>query len=216
MRVFIAEDQLLVRRGIEQLLVSHGLEIAGTAASAGGLVDEIIASGADLALLDIRMPPTQRDEGVRCGVELRARIRGFPVVVLSQYVEQLYFGELLASGSGDGGIGYLLKDRVFDDARFVAALRAVGAGETVVDPEVVARLERRRPKAGPLATLTDREYDTLGHMAAGRSNGEIAERMFVTEKAVAKHIGAIFGKLALGDEPASARRVQAVLAYLRT
>jgi DNA-binding NarL/FixJ family response regulator len=213
MRVFIAEDQMLVRRGIEQTLLAHGESIAGTADEATGLEDAILSSGADLALLDIRMPPTHTDEGIRVGVELRRRSPGFPVVVLSQYVEQLYFDELLAHG--DGGVGYLLKDRVFDDVRFVAALRAVASGETIVDSEVTARLEQRRPTSGPLAELTAREYAALGHMATGRSNAEIAERMFITEKAVAKHINGIFAKLGLGENANSSRRVRAVLTYLR-
>ncbi|WP_345639304.1 response regulator transcription factor [Rugosimonospora acidiphila] len=212
MRVFIAEDQMLVRRGIEQILLAHGVSIAGTAREATGLEDVILGSGAELALLDIRMPPTHTDEGIRAGVELRRRYPGFPVVVLSQYVEQLYFDELLAHG--DGGVGYLLKDRVFDDVRFVATLRAVASGETIVDPEVVARLENR-PTSGPLAELTPREYATLGHMATGSSNAEIAERMFITEKAVARHINSIFAKLGLGENANSSRRVRAVLTYLR-
>jgi DNA-binding NarL/FixJ family response regulator len=213
MRVFIAEDQMLVRRGIEQILLAHGVSIAGTAGEATGLEDAILSSGADLALLDIRMPPTQTDEGIRAGVELRRRSPGFPVVVLSQYVEQLYFDELLAHG--EGGVGYLLKDRVFDDGRFVAALRAVASGETIVDSEVVARLEQRCPTSGPLAELTPREYATLGHMATGSSNAEIAERMSITEKAVAKHINGIFAKLGLGENASSSRRIRAVLTYLR-
>ncbi|MDJ1370601.1 response regulator transcription factor [Gulosibacter molinativorax] len=213
MRVFIAEDQLLIRRGIEQLLRSHGIEVVGTAESAEGLEDAVLASGATLALFDIRMPPTQTDEGIRVGVELRRRSPGFPVVVLSQYVEQLYFNELLADDRD--AVGYLLKDRVFDDRRFVGILRAVEAGDTAVDPEVVARLESRRPASGRLAELTDREYEVLGHMASGSANLEIAERLFVTEKAVAKHINAIFAKLGLSDHSVSSRRVEAVLTYLR-
>lgn len=204
---------MLVRRGIEQMLLAHGATIAGTAGEAIDLEDAILRSGADLALLDIRLPPTHTDEGIRAGVELRRRSPGFPVVILSQYVERLYFDELLADGRGSAG--YLLKDRVFDGERFVGALRAVAAGETVVDPEVVARLEERRPSSGPLAELTPREYETLGHMATGISNTEIAERMFVTEKAVARHINSIFAKLGLSEDANSSRRVRAVLTYLR-
>jgi DNA-binding NarL/FixJ family response regulator len=204
---------MLIRRGVEQLLLANGATIAGTAGDATGLVDAILRSGADLALLDIRLPPSHTDEGIRAGVELRRRSPGFPVVILSQYVERLYFDELLADGRGSAG--YLLKDRVFDGARFVGTLRAVAAGETVVDPEVVARLEQRRPSSGALATLTPREYDTLGYMATGISNTEIAERMFVTEKAVARHINSIFGKLGLSEDANSSRRVRAVLIYLR-
>lgn len=213
MHVFLAEDQMLVRRGIEQILVAHGASIAGTAGEATDLEDAILSSGADIALLDIRMPPTRTDEGIRAGLELRRRSPGFPVVILSQYVERLYFDELLAHGGGS--VGYLLKDRVFDDARFVATLRAVASGGTVVDPEVVARLEELRPTSGPLAQLTPREYDTLGHMATGISNTEIAARMFITEKAVARHINGIFAKLGLSEDANSPRRVRAVLIYLR-
>jgi len=195
MRVFIAEDQMLVRRGIEQVLLANGVSIAGTAGEATCLEDIILSSGADLALLDIRMPPTHTDEGIRVGVELRRRAPGF--------------------AHGEGGVGYLLKDRVFDDVRFVGALRAVASGETIVDTEVVARLEKRGATSGPLAELTPREYATLGHMATGISNAEIAERMFITEKAVAKHINGIFAKLGLGENASSSRRVRAVLIYLR-
>lgn len=213
MRVFIAEDQVLVLRGIEQMLTAHGISIAATADNAEGLPAAVLASQADLALLDIRMPPTQTDDGIRVAVELRRRQPGFPVVLLSQYVEQLYFDELLASG--EGGVGYLLKDRVFDDTTFVDALRSVASGDTLVDPEVVDRLTNRLPAHGPLAALTPREYEALGHMATGISNTEIAERMFVTEKAVAKHINGIFAKLGLSETSHSSRRVQAVLTYLR-
>ena len=213
MRVFLAEDQILVRRGIEQVILAHGESVVGTAGEATGLEDAILSSGADLALLDIRMPPTNTDEGIRAGVELRRRSPGFPVVILSQYVEQLYFDELLAQGGGSAG--YLLKDRVFDGRHFVDALRAVASGETVVDPEVVARLEQRRPTSGPLAELTPREYETLGHMATGISNTEIAERMFVTEKAVARHINGIYAKLGMSEDASSSPRVRAVLTYLR-
>jgi DNA-binding NarL/FixJ family response regulator len=211
--VFLAEDQILIRIGIQKLLLANGATIAGTAEDATDLGDAILRSGADLALLDIRMPPTHTDEGIRVGVELRRRSPGFPVVILSQYVERLYFDELIAQGGGSAG--YLLKDRVFDGARFVHALRAVAAGETVVDPEVVARLQKSLPSSGPLTELTPREYDTLGHMATGISNTEIAERMFITEKAVARHINGIFAKLGLSEDASSSRRVRAVLTYLR-
>jgi DNA-binding NarL/FixJ family response regulator len=213
MRVFLAEDQVLIRCGIEQTLVAHGALIAGSATEATGLEDAILASGADLALLDIRMPPTFTDEGIRVGVELRRRSPDFPVVILSQYVEQLYFDELLAHGGSSAG--YLLKDRIFDGEQFVRALRAVASGETVIDPEVVARLEDHRPTSGPLAELTPREYETLGHIATGASNTEIAERMFVTEKAVARHVNGIFAKFGMSEDVGNSRRVRAVLTYLR-
>ena len=213
MRVFIAEDQFLLRQGLEQLLVARGAEVAGTAAEAVGLAATIEASGADLALLDIRMPPTGTDEGLRAALELRSRRPGFPVVLLSQYVEQLYLDELLAAGGW--GVGYLLKDRVFNAAQFFAALETVAAGGTAIDPEVVAHRIRGRREAGPLAALTPRETEVLAAMAEGESNARIAERLVVTEKAVQKHINSIYAKLDLPAEGPAARRVRAVLEFLR-
>lgn len=212
MRVFIAEDQFLLRRGLEDLLAAHGIEVAGSAADASALLEQIAETGATLALLDIRMPPTNTDEGIRAALALRASKPGFPVVLLSQYVEELYLDELLSDDRG--AVGYLLKDRVFDDVQFVATLRAVAAGSTSVDPEVIARLMQRRAVQSTLSRLTPREYEVLSHMAEGESNTRIAERLVVTEKAVAKHINNIFAKLDL-PESSSARRVQAVLAFLR-
>ena len=212
MRIFIAEDQFLLRQGIEGLVTARGLTLAGTAEHGKGLVRAVEDSGADLALLDIRMPPSDTDEGVRAALELRRRRPGFPVVLLSQYVEQLYLDELLASGAG--AVGYLLKDRVFDGSQFVRLLEAVGAGGTVVDPEVVARLRSRQPDSGPLAALTPREYEVLGLMAEGEGNERIAARLVVTDKAVQKHVNGIFAKLALPNSRSNARRVQAVLLYL--
>lgn len=218
MKVFIAEDQFLLRRGLEELVASHGVPVAGSAARAEGLVDAVERSGATLALLDIRMPPTQTDEGLRAALQLRTRRPGFPVVLLSQYVEQLYLEELLGrpgTGAPQGGVGYLLKDRVFDDHQFVDALHTVHAGGTAVDPEVVQTLMRRRAVQEPLDRLTPRESEVLGLMAAGASNTRIADRLVVTEKAVAKHINSIFAKLDLPDDGSNARRVQAVLTFLR-
>ncbi|WP_432560194.1 response regulator transcription factor [Granulicoccus sp. GXG6511] len=213
MRVFIAEDQFLLRRGLEDLLAAHGIDVVGSVADGSEILSGVRAGGADLALLDIRMPPTNTDEGIRAALALRAAQPGFPVVLLSQYVEELYLDELLSDGAG--GVGYLLKDRVFDDVQFVHTLRAVQAGSTSVDPEVIARLMRRRTVQTKLSRLTAREYEVLSHMAEGDSNTQIAEKLFVTEKAVAKHINSMFAKLDLPESNSNARRVLAVLAFLR-
>lgn len=213
MRVFIAEDQFLLRRGLEDLLAAHGIDVVGSVADGSEILSGVRAGGADLALLDIRMPPTNTDEGIRAALALRAAQPGFPVVLLSQYVEELYLDELLSDGAG--GVGYLLKDRVFDDVQFVHTLRAVQAGSTSVDPEVIARLMQRRTVQTKLSRLTAREYEVLSHMAEGDSNTQIAEKLFVTEKAVAKHINSMFAKLDLPESNSNARRVLAVLAFLR-
>lgn len=213
MRVFLAEDQYLLRQGLERLLVSQGVEVVGSVATADEFLAAIGAAPMDLALLDIRMPPTNTDEGIRAALELRRRRRGFPVVLLSQYVEHVYLNELL--GDGAGAIGYLLKDRVFDDVSFVESLRTVAGGGTVVDPEVIVTLMQRQAARGRLSSLTPRETEVLSRMAQGDANTAIAERLVITEKAVQKHINAIFAKLGLAEEPTSARRVLAVLAFLR-
>ena len=214
MQVFVAEDQFLLRQGLVNLLSSNGLTVAGSADSGTGLVDAVVESGAELALLDIRMPPSNTDEGIRAALELRRRRPGFPVVLLSQYVEQLYLDELLADGAT--GVGYLLKDRVFDDISFVASLRTVARGGTAVDPAVVAALMQRRSVATRMERLTPREVEVLSLMAEGHANPTIAQRLFVTDKAVQKHINSIFTKLDLDDATITARRVQAVLTYLRS
>lgn len=213
LRVFVAEDQFLLRQGLENLLTSNGITVVGSVGEAGLIASGVVESGADLALLDIRMPPTNSDEGIRAALELRSLRPGFPVVLLSQYVERLYLDELL--GDRAGGVGYLLKDRVFDDVSFVAALRTVAAGGTAVDPEVIAELLQRRSVHPSLATLTQRETQVLARMAEGDSNSTIAAKLVVTEKAVQKHINSIFSKLGLAGEANSARRVLAVLAFLR-
>lgn len=180
MRVFLAEDQYLLRQGLERLLISQGVEVVGSVATAdeflaavGGSLPPTGLVGAarapmDLALLDIRMPPTNTDEGIRAALELRRRRRGFPVVLLSQYVEHVYLDELL--GDGAGAIGYLLKDRVFDDVSFVESLRTVAAGGTVVDPEVIVTLMQRQAARGRLSSLTPRETEVLSRMAQGDAN----------------------------------------------
>jgi DNA-binding NarL/FixJ family response regulator len=166
-----------------------------------------------VCVVDVRMPPTHRDEGLRAALEARSLVPGLPVVILSQYVEERYAGELLESGPD--GVGYLLKDRVADVGDFVDALRRVAAGGTVLDPEVVAQLLARRRRDDPLETLTPREREVLGLMAEGRSNAHIARSLVVTEGAVEKHVRNIFGKLGLPASDSNHRRVLAVLAYLR-
>lgn len=213
MRVFIAEDQFLLRQSLESLLRANDVTVVGSAADAVGLVDAVSLAAPDLALLDIRMPPTNTDEGIRAALELRRRHPGLSVVLLSQYVEHLYLDELL--GDGRGGVGYLLKDRVFDDVAFVASLNTVASGGMVVDPEVVTTLMQRQVLGNRLSALTAREREVLSRMAEGEANAVIAQRLVVTEKAVQKHINAIFTKLDLTGEATSSRRVLAVLAFLR-
>jgi DNA-binding NarL/FixJ family response regulator len=208
-RLVLAEDHALLRDGLTRILEAHGFEIAAAvddAASLSAALDDPTAEG---AVLDVRLPPTQTDEGLRAAVDVRRRRPGFPVMVLSQYVERIYARELLASG--EGGIGYLLKDRVGDVAEFVDALRRVANGGTVLDPQVVAAVMARQ---APVERLTPRERDVLGLMAEGRSNAAIAEALVVTDKAVAKHTNNIFMKLDLPPAPDDNRRVLAVLAWL--
>ncbi|GIJ00012.1 LuxR family two component transcriptional regulator [Sediminihabitans luteus] len=212
MRVVLAEDQYLLRDGLVRLLDAHGIEVVAAVAHGDEIVPAVVEHAPDLALLDVRLPPSFTDEGLRAALALRAE-RPLPVMILSQYVEQLYVDELLAGGGA--GVGYLLKDRVFDDVQFVGALRTVQAGGTVVDPQVVEALMARRTAQGRLDRLTPREREVLATMAEGDANAAIAARLFVTEKAVAKHINAIFTKLDLPPATSASRRVAAVLTYLR-
>jgi DNA-binding NarL/FixJ family response regulator len=210
-RIVIAEDLYLLREGLVRLLSAHGFEIAAAVASAPELLEALVEQRPDVGIVDVRLPPTHTDDGLRAALQARARVPGLPVLVLSQYVEQLYARELLADRAG--GVGYLLKDRVFNDEAFVAAIRTVAAGGTVLDPEVVGKLMTRR--AEPVAArLTPREREVLALMAEGRSNGAIAQRLFITEKAVSKHAAGIFDKLDLALSDDDNRRVLAVLAYL--
>lgn len=216
MRVLIAEDHALLRDGLTRLLRDHGHEVVAAVDTAEDIVRRGAALRPDLALLDVRLPPTQTDEGVRAALELRERRPEQAVLVLSQYVERTYAAELLADGRG--GVGYLLKDRVAEPGEFVRACERVAVGGTALDPEVVAQLVVRRRARGdvdPLAALTPREQEVLRLMAEGRSNRGIAEELVITGGAVEKHVTSILGKL---DLPASAgdhRRVLAVLAFLR-
>ncbi|MEQ6899842.1 response regulator transcription factor [Nocardioides sp. YIM 152588] len=212
MRIVLAEDHALLRAGLEQLLRAKGFEVAASVDNLPGLERALADPDADAAVVDVRMPPTFTDEGLRAAIAAREARPGFPVLVLSQYVEQLYARELLASGQG--GVGYLLKDRVADVAEFVDALRRVIDGGTVLDPSVVAAVLDRRQDS-PVARLTEREREVLALMAEGRANAGIATALVVSEKAVAKHINSIFTKLDLPADVDGHRRVRAVLEYLR-
>jgi DNA-binding NarL/FixJ family response regulator len=211
-RVVLAEDLALLRDGLIRLLEANDFDVVEAVDNGPSLLRALVRQRPDVAVVDVRLPPTFTDEGLQAAIEARAQIPGLPVLVLSQYVEQLYARELLADRSG--GVGYLLKDRVFNVAQFVDAVRQVAAGGTAMDPEVVSQLLTRRSGDRPLATLTPREREVLELMAQGRSNAAIAARMFVTEKAVSKHTNSIFGKLGLPPSEDDNRRVLAVLAYL--
>jgi DNA-binding NarL/FixJ family response regulator len=213
-RVVVAEDQFLLREGITRLLQAHGCDIAAAVGDGPALLQALVSERPDIAIVDVRLPPTCTDEGLRAALEARRQLPGLPVLVLSQYVEQLYARELLADRAG--GVGYLLKDRVFTDDQFVDVLRTVAKGGTVMDPEVVAELLVRRSRDAPIARLTDRERDVLALMAEGRSNAAIAQRLFVSEKAVSKHCTSIFAKLDLPPSENDNRRVLAVLAFLNS
>ena len=213
MRVVIGEDNALLRDGLTRILEANDFEVVAAAEHADGLADALRGTDADVAVVDVRMPPTFTDEGLRVAIAARAERPGFPVLVLSQYVEQLYARELLSSG--DGGVGYLLKDRVSDVAAFVDAVRTVASGGTALDPEVVSTLLSRRQGDTPLQRLTEREREVLALMAEGRSNTAIAAQLFVTEKAIAKHTSNIFAKLDLPPDDDDNRRVLAVVAYLQ-
>jgi DNA-binding NarL/FixJ family response regulator len=212
LRVVVAEDLFLLREGLVRLLQAHGFEIVAAVGDAPGLLAALLAQRPDVAIVDVRLPPTFTDDGLRAALEARSEVPGLPVLVLSQYVEQLYARELLADEVG--GVGYLLKDRVFNDDQFIEAIETVAGGGTVMDPEVVAKLLGRRVRQEPLARLSAREREVLGLMAEGRSNSAIAQRLFVSEKAVSKHSTSIFAKLDLAASDDDNRRVLAVLAYL--
>ena len=212
MRVVVAEDLFLLRDGLTRLLAAHGFEIAASVDSAPGLLHALLEHRPDVAVVDVRLPPSFADDGLQAALAARQQVPGLPVLLLSQYVEQLYARELLADQSG--AVGYLLKDRVFNDDQFVDAIRTVAAGGTVMDPEVVTKLLGRRARDEPVTRLSAREREVLALMAEGRSNVAIAQRLFVTEKAVSKHTTSIFTKLGLAASEDDNRRVLAVLAYL--
>jgi DNA-binding NarL/FixJ family response regulator len=210
--VIICEDLALLRDGLTRLLEGNGMEVVATVADGDRFVSAAAGHKPDVCVVDVRLPPTFTDEGIHAALRARERVPGLPVLILSQYVERTYAAELLADGAG--GVGYLLKDRVGDVADFVAAVRNVAGGGTVLDPEVVAQILARRRTAA-LDELTPREREVLQLMAEGRSNHAIAEALVVTPGAVEKHISSIFGKLSLHPGEEHNRRVLAVLAYLR-
>jgi DNA-binding NarL/FixJ family response regulator len=211
MRVVIADDSVLLRAGLARLLEDADFEVVGQASDAEDLLRKVRAHKPDVAVTDIRMPPTQTDEGLRAAQQIRSEMPEVGVMVLSQFIDEGYALELL-QGSAEG-VGYLLKDRVADVDAFVDALRRVGARGTVLDPEVVAQLLGRRDQ-DPLDRLTPREREVLGQMAQGRSNNAIARELTVTERAIEKHVTSIFAKLGLNSAQDGHRRVLAVLRYL--
>jgi DNA-binding NarL/FixJ family response regulator len=206
----IVEDLALLREGLVRLLEDAGHDVIAAVEDGSGLLRVAVTERPDVAVVDVRLPPSFRDEGLRAAIEARRRVPGLPVLVLSQYVEQTYASELLAGGVG--GVGYLLKERVADTRDFVAAVERVAEGGTALDPEVVRQLVARR---GPLSELTPREREVLGLMAEGRSNAAIAAELVISESAVEKHVSRIFEKLGLPPSDSDHRRVLAVLAYLR-
>jgi DNA-binding NarL/FixJ family response regulator len=212
-RVVIAEDLVLLRDGLTRLLRDNGFDVVAAVDDRHALVHSVMREKPDVAIVDIRLPPTFRDEGLRAALEIRERVPETGILVFSQYVEQAYASELLADGRG--GVGYLLKDRVFDVSDFVDAVRRVAEGGTALDPQVVAQLVSRRRAGSRLDDLTEREREVLGLMAEGRSNTGIAETLVLTVGAVEKHIARIFAKLGLSTEATDHRRVLAVLAYLQ-
>jgi DNA-binding NarL/FixJ family response regulator len=213
-RVVVAEDLFLLRDGLARLLSAHNFEIAAAVDSAPGLLCALLEHRPDIAVVDVRLPPAFADDGLQAALAARREVPGLPVLLLSQYVEQLYARELLADQAG--AVGYLLKDRVFSDDQFVDAIRTVAGGGTVMDPEVVTKLLGRRSRDGPISRLSGREREVLELMAEGRSNTAIAQRLFITEKAVSKHTTSIFTKLGLAADQDDNRRVLAVLAYLNS
>ena len=214
MRVVLAEDLFLLRQGLIQLLEAYEFEIAAALSSGEGLAEAIATHRPDIAILDVRLPPTFTTEGLREALRARRLVPGLPILVLSQHVEQMYARELLADGTG--GIGYLLKDSVFDDEQFIDAIRRVAKGGTAMDPAVVSQLMASRARDEPLDALTARERNVLELMAQGCSNTAIAQRLVVTDGAIAKHISNIFTKLMLTQDGDNNRRVLAVLAYLNS
>jgi len=212
-RIVIADDNLLVRRGIAALLEEAGIEVVAQAGDMDGLLAAVDAAPPDVAIVDIRMPPTHTDEGLRAAVDIRAAHPAVGVLVLSQYVEPGLAMTLFADSAD--GVGYLLKDRISDVAEFVAAVRRVAGGGAAVDPQIVSALVSRRRADDPLAVLTPREREVLELMATGHSNQGIADRLFITVRAVEKYVSSIFGKLGIPATGGESRRVLAVLLFLR-
>ena len=213
MRIVIADDAVLLREGAARLLEDSGFEVVAQAGDAEDLLRKVRAHKPDVAVIDIRMPPDNVDDGLRAALEIRSELPNVGLLLLSQYVEERYLSQLLADGAG--GVGYLLKDRVADVERLSDAVRRVAEGGSVLDPEVVAQMLGRRERDEPLDELTPREREVLALMAEGRTNRAIAEDLVVSERAVERHVTAIFGKLGLTAGEGDHRRVLAVLAFLR-
>ncbi|MFJ2738365.1 LuxR C-terminal-related transcriptional regulator [Streptomyces sp. NPDC087440] len=211
MRIVVAEDLYLLRDGMVRLIEAYGHQVVATAATGPETLRALLEWRPDVAVVDVRMPPTQKDEGLRAALAARSELPGLPVFVLSQYVEQLYARELLADGSG--GVGYFLKDSVFDGDQFIDALERVAAGGTAMDPAVIAKLLAGGTSNRRLEALTAREHSVLSLMAEGLSNQAIGRRLFLSESAIGKYTTSLFGKLGITDDDNGNRRVLAVLAY---
>ena len=214
MRVVIADDAVLLREGAVRLLTEAGIEVVAQAGDAEDLVRKVRAHKPDVAIIDVRMPPENADDGLRAALVIREELPDVGLLLLSQYVEDRYLGELLAGGAE--GVGYLLKDRIADVERFSEAVERVNAGGSVLDPEVVAQMLGRSRDENPLDALTDREREVLGLMAEGRTNRAIAGELYISERAVERHVTSIFNKLELAPTGEDHRRVLAVLTYLRS
>jgi DNA-binding NarL/FixJ family response regulator len=213
LRIVVADDAVLLREGLVRLLAEDGHQVVAAVGDGPALVEAVVRHRPDVSVVDVRMPPTHTDEGLRAAITARSRVPGAPMLVLSQYVEASYAGDLLADGSG--GVGYLLKDRVARVGEFLDALDRVARGGTVLDPQVIAQLLAGQRRHSALEALTRRERELLGLMAEGHSNTAIAARLVLSASAVEKHIGNVFAKLGLPPDDTQHRRVLAVLAYLR-
>ena len=213
MRIVVAEDLYLLRDGIVRLLEAFGHEVVATAATGPETLDALLSHRPDVAVIDVRMPPTNTDEGLTAALSARREVPGLPVLILSQHVEQLYARELIADQAG--GVGYLLKDSVFDAEQFVDSLERVAAGGTALDPAVITKLLARPASASQLAGLTARERSVLALMAEGLSNAAIAKRLFLSESAISKYTTTTFDKLGIEADDSANRRVLAVLTYLK-
>jgi DNA-binding NarL/FixJ family response regulator len=213
LRIVVADDAVLLREGLVRLLAEDGHEVVASVGDGPALVEAVLRHRPDVSIVDVRMPPTHTDEGLRAAIAARSHLPGAPMLVLSQYVEASYAADLLADGSG--AVGYLLKDRVAKVEEFLDAMDRVAGGATVLDPQVIAQLLAGQRRGGPLQALTARERELLALMAEGHSNTAIARRLVLSASAVEKHIGNIFAKLGLPPDDAQHRRVLAVLAYLR-
>ncbi|MFI7101096.1 LuxR C-terminal-related transcriptional regulator [Streptomyces sp. NPDC050161] len=212
MRIVVAEDLYLLRDGMVRLIEAYGHQVVATATTGPETLDALLTWQPDVSLVDVRMPPTQSDEGLRAALAARGQLPGLPVLILSQHVEQLYARELLADGAG--GIGYLLKESVFHADQFIDALERVAGGGTAMDPAVIAKLLSSGPSNRRLGQLTERENSVLALMAEGLSNQAIGRRLFLSESAISKYTTSLFGKLGITDDDNSNRRVRAVLTYL--